>query len=228
MLCSAVPIALGTDIVKLSNPTFTTLDCVANDVQGKIQDLWLAVCADTADCFSSTSQASLIDFTIGSDSTCEIGDTGYCNGPLPSNTLFKILVIICKNAGCVPVSSELVATKGEEANYTALAIGLGIGLPCIIILIIVAVMCIKLRLRNKKLESMRRQEPLYNTPSRTFQDYHLYGVANDNMTPVVSEPEEVSQLARNEDVYQEIPDYNNFPDERFQIYQNIETAVERS
>ncbi|XP_059177896.1 receptor-type tyrosine-protein phosphatase eta-like [Physella acuta] len=52
-------IPLGTDVVKLSNSKESTLDvtvckdCVANDTQGKIQDLWLAVCAETAPCFSS-------------------------------------------------------------------------------------------------------------------------------------------------------------------------------
>ncbi|XP_059178517.1 uncharacterized protein LOC131957765 [Physella acuta] len=103
-------------------------------------------------------------------------------------------------------------TSGEEVNYTALAIGLGIGLPCIIIIIIVAAICINRHLRNKKLEAMRRQEPRYNTPSRTFQDDHLYGVSNENMTPVISEPDQVSQPARNGDdgdVYDEIPDYIN-------------------
>ncbi|XP_059178515.1 uncharacterized protein LOC131957763 [Physella acuta] len=171
------------------------------------------------------SQDRFVNYIIGRDTTCEIGDTGYCNGPLPSSTKFKILVLECNSAGCVSLSSETVATKDEEANYTALAVGLSLGLLCIIIISIVAVVCIKRHHRNKKSEAMRRQAPLYNTLNRTFQDDHLYGIANDKMTPVIREPEHVNQPASNEDVYQEIPDSKNYQVTSVDDYQNSISAV---
>ncbi|KAK7106890.1 hypothetical protein V1264_014917 [Littorina saxatilis] len=106
-----------------------------------------------------------VSYTIGDNNTCdEVDETVYCNGPLPEEKEFVIIIWACTSAGCSEAPTAYPVTR-RSATTDGPSIGGIIGgiVAVIVVIVVVVVVIIVLRRRIQQPAANRRTVNLEDT-----------------------------------------------------------------
>ncbi|XP_076445144.1 uncharacterized protein LOC143283031 isoform X2 [Babylonia areolata] len=102
------------------------------------------------------SAADFVSYTVGDEQCDQVDSSQYCNGPLPEDKTFNVIIWACTSEGCTESDDVIIVRTQADDDGPPVGAIVGAVVAVVVAAIIVAVIVVVVVLRRKKKKSPER------------------------------------------------------------------------